>query len=137
FSCVGASSSAPARQTRVLNWFLNTGGSAWVTTLDPATVADEMSMSDIQLLNANLVRIDPASLTPKPDLATWTTSPDRTVWTFTIRPNARFSNGDPVTADDAAWSLTRALLPATRSAVAITYLGHIVGAAEVATGKST
>lgn len=132
-----SSSSAPRHSAgNVLTWFTNTGGDAWVTTLDPATAANSMSMQDIELVNANLVRLDPDSLTPVPDLAMFRASPDRRTWTFTLRPAARFSNGDEVMASDAAWSLTRALLPQTQSTVAMTYLGHIVGATAVATGKA-
>jgi peptide/nickel transport system substrate-binding protein/oligopeptide transport system substrate-binding protein len=47
-------------------------------------------------------------ITMEPVLAAasrWSTSEDKKQWTFTIRENARFSNGDPVRAEDfrAAW----------------------------------
>jgi peptide/nickel transport system substrate-binding protein/oligopeptide transport system substrate-binding protein len=47
-------------------------------------------------------------ITMEPVLAAasrWATSEDKKQWTFTIRENARFSNGDPVRAEDfrAAW----------------------------------
>src|SRR3954452_4767028 len=103
--------------TRTLSWFMNVGSNDWVTTLDPATVADPMAIADIQMMHAGLVRVSYPYLTVVPDLARWTVTPDRRVWTFHIRPRARFSNGDPVTASDAVWSLTRALLPSTKSSV--------------------
>ncbi|MGH2443785.1 MAG: ABC transporter substrate-binding protein, partial [Chloroflexota bacterium] len=94
-----------------INLNINTGDTDFVKTLDPATVTDSISYYDIQLVNANLVKFSYPSLKVIPDLATWTVSPDHKVYTFTIKSNAKFSNGDPVTAADSAWSMARALLP--------------------------
>ena len=66
----------------------------------------------------------------------WEVSPDQTVFTFTLRENARFHNGRPVTAEDFKYSWERALDPATESPVARTYLGDIGGAAEIAEGRA-
>src|SRR5438445_301105 len=41
-------------------------------------------------------------------------SPDGSVWTFTIRAT-KWSNGDPVTAQDFEWSWKRQLDPATKA----------------------
>lgn len=50
-----------------------------------------------------------ADLATKPDLATdWTLSPDRLTWTITIREDAKFSDGAPLTARDVAFTFTRA-----------------------------
>ena len=43
----------------------------------------------------------------------WITSADGLTWTFTLRDDARWSNGDPVTAHDVVWSWQRLLLPDT------------------------
>ncbi len=40
----------------------------------------------------------------------WTVSPDSKTYTFKLRPNLKFANGDPVTADDMAWSLQRVVI---------------------------
>src|SRR5260221_11262228 len=37
----------------------------------------------------------------------WTISPDSKTFTFKRRPNLKFANGDPVTADDMAGSMQR------------------------------
>ncbi len=39
----------------------------------------------------------------------WTVSPDGKVFTFKIRPNSAFQNGDPLSADDVAFSLRRVI----------------------------
>ncbi len=103
------STKAPAAKGKsgVLNSQQNAGDADWVKTLDPAIVTDSVSISDIEMVNANLVKLDYPSLKVIPDLASsWTTSANHLVWTFHLRPNAKFSNGDPVTAEDAAWSIT-------------------------------
>jgi oligopeptide transport system substrate-binding protein len=45
----------------------------------------------------------------------WVISPDGKTYTFTIRPNARWSNGDPVTAADFEYAWKRLLDPSTAS----------------------
>ena len=48
-----------------------------------------------------LVECDPATSLPQPAAAqSWTWSPDRLTLTLKLRPDARWSNGDPVTAHD-------------------------------------
>jgi oligopeptide transport system substrate-binding protein len=77
-------------------------------------------------VNAGLTHILPNGKAA-PDLATWTLSKNRLVYTFTIRRNARFSSGRPVTAQDAAFSLERFLTPSLGSD-GLTYFGLIRGA---------
>ncbi|MCL2763953.1 MAG: peptide ABC transporter substrate-binding protein [Treponema sp.] len=65
--------------------------------------------SEAQIFTAvyeGLFSYHPLTLEPVPALAErWEISEDKTQWTFTIRRNARFWNGDPVRAEDfrAAW----------------------------------
>ncbi len=40
----------------------------------------------------------------------WSTSPDGRVWTFRLRADSKFASGNPVTAEDAAFSLQRAVI---------------------------
>ena len=61
-----------------------------------------------------------------PAIAThWTTKGN--VWTFYLRKNARFSNGDPVTAQDFVYSMRRAINPVTAQQVKhqSSYLGDV------------
>jgi ABC-type transport system substrate-binding protein len=63
-------------------------------------------------------------------------SADGKTYTFTLRDGVKFPGGDPITADDVKYSITRALDPKLASAVAMNYLDDIVGAKEVADGKT-
>ncbi|GAA0938580.1 ABC transporter substrate-binding protein [Nonomuraea longicatena] len=50
---------------------------------------------------------DSKTLQPSPDLAeSWTSSPDGLTWTFKIR-QTKWSDGKPVTAEDAAWTFNK------------------------------
>jgi oligopeptide transport system substrate-binding protein len=51
----------------------------------------------------------------------WDISPDGLTYTFHLRPNAKWSNGDAFTAEDVVWSWRRAVDPATASRFAWLY----------------
>jgi peptide/nickel transport system substrate-binding protein len=84
-----------------------------IITLDPAQ-AYEFSDIDIDHnIYSQLVNFDPLHLDKGygPDLATkWDVSADGKTITFTIRKGVKFHSGNPVTAEDVAWSLQRAVL---------------------------
>src|SRR5579875_2299531 len=110
-------------------------GAPWIPSLDPAIAGDTASIDLIYMVQANLVKYLPNG-NPIPDLAHWKISKNHRVYTFTIRKGAVFSNGDPVTAQDVKFSLTRSLAKATGSGVASLYLGHILGAKKLEAGKT-
>jgi peptide/nickel transport system substrate-binding protein len=62
------------------------------------------------LIYSGLVRSDPTGQTNKivPSLSDrWTVSPDGKTYTFHLRQGIKFSNGQPVTSEDVAWTLNR------------------------------
>lgn len=81
-------------------------------TLDPHLVTWTHETRLCQSLYEGLTRLDPNTLEPLPGAAErWSVSDDGLVYTFEIRPGARWSNGDPVTAHDFVSSWERALNP--------------------------
>lgn len=79
-----------------------------VDTLDPQVSSVNESIWLDQALYSRLVQADPTGTKIVPDLATsWETSEDGLTYTFHLR-DAKFSDGSPVTAQDVAWSITRA-----------------------------
>ena len=64
----------------------------------------------------------------------WSLSEDGTVYTFRLRRNAKWSNGDPVTAHDFVFALTRGVDPAVGSDYAF-ILWPIANAEEITKGK--
>jgi peptide/nickel transport system substrate-binding protein len=82
-----------------------------IRTLDPAANNARTVSELIANLYDNLVQTTQDDLTTvKPMLATkWTVSDDKKTITFTLRDDATFASGNPVTADDAAWSIQRVI----------------------------
>lgn len=66
----------------------------------------------------------------------WESNEEKNIYTFYLRDNAKWSNGDPVTAHDFAYAWRRLVDPATASEYA-TYLDlmAVKNAAEIVTGK--
>ncbi len=78
--------------------------------LDPQIVTGVTEDNIIRALIEGLVAEDPKDLHPVPGVAErWEISPDGKIYTFHLRANARWSNGDPVTATDFVRSYKRAL----------------------------
>lgn len=82
-----------------------------IITLDPAEVFEISGGEIMGNTYDRLVRLDtsdPSKLVG--DVATsWTVSPDGKTYTFEIKPGLKFASGNPLTADEVAWSLQRAV----------------------------
>jgi oligopeptide transport system substrate-binding protein len=112
--------------------FLTGGESTNSRDYDPATEHD----SGDKRIFSGLVSLD-TNLHLVADLAeSWDISADGTVYTFHLRTNARFQDGRSVVAQDVIYSWERAANPATQSDTVLTYLGDIVGVAEMHSGKA-
>src|ERR1700754_498975 len=79
-------------------------------TFDPAFAAAPPDTDAVRALFEGLTDYDPKTLTPVPAVATrWESSADARVWTFYLRDDARWSNGEMVTAHDFVRSWKRTL----------------------------
>ena len=79
------------------------------TALDPLHINDTVTMSILSNVYEPLVRMTTDSEIV-PALATdWTISPDGLEYTFTIRTDATFHNGDPITVEDIKYSIDMAV----------------------------
>lgn len=108
---------------------------AFPTTLDPVLDSGDAGIF-FDSVFSGLVRYD-AGGDLKPDLAqAWTISQDRTIYTFTLRKNATFHNGDRVTAQSIIYAINRACDPHNGSPVAGDYLGDIQGVRERLAGQA-
>ena len=106
-------------------------------TLDPHLTSDTTSSGVVVEIFSGLVALD-SDLRLVPDVAErWEVSDDGKTYTFYIRENAKFHDGDRVTAQDFKWSMERAAHPDTASPVADTYLNDIVGIDAVLEGEKT
>ncbi len=104
--------------------------------MDPALGPDSNSALTLGMVYSGLVRSD-QNLNVIPDQASsWDISSDNRVYTFHLKPGITFSDGTPVTAQTYVYTWTRALLPTVKSPIASFFEGAIVGADDVASGKT-
>ncbi|MCW5549462.1 MAG: peptide ABC transporter substrate-binding protein [Opitutaceae bacterium] len=92
---------------------LHRGLGADVADLDPHVITGLPEINVVSALFEGLVAEDPVDLSPVPGVAErWEVSADGLTYTFRLRADARWSNGDPVTAADFVASFRRVLTPA-------------------------
>ncbi len=104
-------------------------------SLDPQKARSVESQTVLRDLYECLTRLAPDA-TPAPGVASaWQTSDDGLTWTFTLRADARWSNGDPVVAEDFSFALRRLVDPATASQYA-QVVDVIRGARQVLAGEA-
>lgn len=81
-------------------------------SIDPHIATGSPDNNVIIAMFEGLVTLDPKDLKPSPGVAErWEVSDDGLVYTFYLRPNAKWSNGEPLTAEDFVFSWRRALTP--------------------------
>ncbi|WP_202302546.1 ABC transporter substrate-binding protein [Dryocola clanedunensis] len=106
-------------------------------SLDPHKVESDVEFNLISDFFDGLVSVrNDGSIEPR--LADKWEEKESTVWTFHLRPGIKWSNGQPITAQDVVWSWQRLVDPKTGSPYA-SYLGnmHVVNAHDIAEGKKS
>ncbi len=79
-----------------------------VDSLSPFLASRLVSTSIHRLMYEYLTNYDPKDAHAVPGLATkWTPSADKLTWTYTIRSGTKWSDGKPVTAEDASWTFNK------------------------------
>ena len=110
-------------------------GVADIKTFDPALSTDAPSLYAIDMVFTGLVQLDD-NLAVKGELAqSYSVGSDGVTWTFKLKPNLMFSDGTPLTSKDVAYSIDRALQPATKSTTAGAYLNLIKDSDKLLSGK--
>jgi oligopeptide transport system substrate-binding protein len=103
-------------------------------TLDPSLNEDVAAYSIADDLFEGLVRLDAAGNVVPGVASGWTASDAGLTWRFQLRPDARWSNGDPVQARDFVYAWRRIMDPATGSANRAQLL-PIAGAEDIQAGR--
>ena len=102
----------------ILHW----GNGTEPQSLDPHIATGVPEHKIISALMEGLVLKDSTTLEPVPGVAqSWDISDNGLVYTFHLRENARWSNGDPHNSHDYVWSWWRALQPALGNLYAYMY----------------
>ena len=105
-------------------------------SLDPAIITGEPEIRIVQALFEGLTTRNAKGEVIPGVAQSWTLSPDGLTYSFTLRPNAKWSNGDPVTAYDFLKSWERALNPLTASQYSY-QLYYLANGEAYGTGKLT
>ena len=116
----------------------NFADSGYVTSLDASKAIDETSTNVIQAFGDGLYAYNVKSKL-KPAIAkSMKVSDDGKTYTFEIRKNVKWSNGDPVTAEDFVYAWKRALsMRSDASKLLTSYGAAIAGADEIYNGRKS
>ena len=115
---------------------LHVGNGAEPQDIDPQVITGDCEENIVLALFEGLVSYDPKDLHPVPGVAaSWEISPDRLVYTFHLRDNAKWSDGEPVTARDFVRSYQRMLTPALAAQYAYMIFNYVAGAKDYYDGK--
>ena len=94
-------------------------------SLDPPVSNSQPDSRIYIALFDGLVEYDPKTMEPIPALAeSWEKSSDGTEYLFHLRHNGKFSNGEPITAEDFVYTIRRGFSPELASRNA--YLGYYI-----------
>jgi len=104
-------------------------------SLDPSAAADTFSVQVIQDLYEGLLREGPNGEITPAVASSWTVDPSGTIYKFELRPNARWSNGQRVLAQNFVTAWQRVVDPKQGSPVS-NDLRLIAGAGEIISGKA-
>ncbi|MEY4689166.1 MAG: Periplasmic oligopeptide-binding protein precursor [Verrucomicrobiota bacterium] len=102
----------PTAATGARAGILHVGNGAEIQSLDPHLAGGSVDHNVLSTLFEGLLTLDEETLAPRPGAAErWEVSADGLTYTFHLRRNGRWSNGDPLTARDFLLSFRRALSP--------------------------
>ena len=129
----GSSTGGEATGSNVLNVMVEVE----VASLDPQLATDGTSFEVIADFTDGLMQMDAEGQAVEALAESYEVSEDGCTYTFHIREDANWSNGDPVTANDFVFAWQRAADPATASEYSymMSDIGQIKNAAEIIAGE--
>lgn len=129
-ACGSNNSKSTTAKKQTLTW-MNT---AEMATLDASKATDQASAEQINNVEEGLYLLGKNAKVQNALATSTKNSADGKTWTFTLRKNAKWSNGDPVTAQDFVYSWRRTIDPKTASEYAYLFSG-IKNADAIVSGK--
>jgi oligopeptide transport system substrate-binding protein len=125
-ACSGGPGPSPTKASANKQIFIDpVEGDADLQTFDPALVTDVPTINAIQMVFTGLVQLNDKLQVVDQLAASHSVGSDGTTWTFTLKPNLKFSDGEPLTSADVAYSIDRALDPKLKSSTAPSYLSLV------------
>jgi peptide/nickel transport system substrate-binding protein len=105
-ACGGGSGSSGGGSTIQQGGVFRMGTSSTIDSLNPFIAFQSDAYTTFEYIYPTLVQYTPALKIVANFARSWKTSPDGRTWTFTTVPNAKWSDGKPLTAADAAWTFS-------------------------------
>ena len=132
-----AGDAAPADAASDGDKILNVMVEVEVESLDPQVATDGTSFEVIANYTDGLTQMDADGAAIPAIAESWDVSDDGTVYTFHLREDANWSNGEPVTANDFVFAWQRAADPALASEYSymLSDIGQIKNAAAIIAGE--
>ncbi|MBS1254179.1 MAG: Oligopeptide-binding protein OppA [Anaerolineales bacterium] len=125
-----APAAAPTEEAAEKEVVLHTNLGAEPASIDPNLAQDTFAINSLEGMFLGLTNINNVTAEIEPELATrWEVSEDGLVWTFYMRDDVTWTDGNPVTAHDIEYSVKRAIRPETASPYA--YVLYIIKEAQV------
>ncbi|MFI6574959.1 ABC transporter substrate-binding protein [Nocardiopsis sp. NPDC050513] len=122
---VGGTAAAPAAAGTDGRDTFTIAVSQQVDTFNPFVAQLAVTTNVLGHVYDTLVTVDPETNEPAPALAQeWEASEDGLTWTFRLRDDVVFTDGEPLTADDAVWTLTTIM---EESAAAVASGSYVAG----------
>jgi oligopeptide transport system substrate-binding protein len=97
-----------------------------IPSMDPSLGTDEYAFQFLGATMEGLYRLDEKGQVSEGIATKHEVSEDGKTWTFTLREDAKWSNGDPVTANDFVYAWQRAVDPATGSEYGPYMMGGVI-----------
>jgi oligopeptide transport system substrate-binding protein len=113
---------------------LRRGNGTEPDSIDPQLARMEAAMTILRDCYEGLVSMAPDGSTIPGSAESWSVSEDGRSYTFRLRRNARWSNGDPLVAGDFAFAFRRLVDPKTASQYAL-MLEPVVNATDIVAGR--
>ena len=132
---VAAATATTARTTTAASGTLRIAITGAPDPFDPTLLGDNRSIELAQNVYEGVLGVNNRAQIVPAVAKSYSVSANGLVYTFHLRHNVTFQNGDPVTASDFAYTYNRSLLPATASGTSF-FLADIKGADAVLNGKA-
>jgi peptide/nickel transport system substrate-binding protein len=106
------------------------GTTNYIDTLNPFNYIESQAVTAYTEVYPSLVQYGPGLKEIVPDYATsWSSSSDGLTWTFKLAPGGKWSDGQPLTANDAVWTIDTILkYKSGPTAVLASALTHVASA---------
>jgi peptide/nickel transport system substrate-binding protein len=109
-SAFGAAPPASAASDKTLTAAMSFSG---IDTLNPFLAFFDGALDTFSLIYPSLNQLDRTGKAGPYLAKTWTTSPDKLTWTFKLQDGLKWSDGQPLTAADAAWTFNLIMTDST------------------------